>query len=185
MIRINGELIDPDLLQDAFARIKSEAEARLQVSCCERDPEFMEQAEEEVIDSVLIAQEAETRYPKIPADKIKVSIAVYVPKSDRMSVGVPKRLNRRAEGPRSIVQVYIVLRARGRLAVDVSANDVEVSIAVDVSKGDGIGVAAGPKRRTLAEGSRTIVQPDQVRLPADPPANDIEVTVAIKVPEGD
>ena len=71
MIRINGELIDPDLLQDAFARIKSEAEARLQVSCCERDPEFMEQAEEEVIDSVLIAQEAETRYPKIPADKIK------------------------------------------------------------------------------------------------------------------
>ena len=66
MLRVNGELIDPNLLEDAFARIKSEAEARLQVSCCERDPEFMAQAEEEVIDSVLIAQEAETRFPELP-----------------------------------------------------------------------------------------------------------------------
>ncbi len=72
MLRINDELIDPSLLEDAFARIKSEAEARLQVSCCERDPEFMQQAEEEVIDSVLIAQEAEQRYPELPEDKIKV-----------------------------------------------------------------------------------------------------------------
>ena len=71
MLRVNGELIDPNLLEDAFARIKSEAEARLQVSCCERDPEFMTQAEEEVIDSVLIAQEAETRFPELPSDEIK------------------------------------------------------------------------------------------------------------------
>ncbi|MEC8941509.1 MAG: peptidylprolyl isomerase, partial [Verrucomicrobiota bacterium] len=71
MLRVNGELIDPNLLEDAFARIKSEAEARLQVSCCERDPEFMTQAEEEVIDSVLIAQEAETRFPELPRDEIK------------------------------------------------------------------------------------------------------------------
>ena len=71
MLRVNGELIDPNLLEDAFARIKSEAEARLQVSCCERDPEFMAQAEEEVIDSVLIAQEAETRFPELPEAEIK------------------------------------------------------------------------------------------------------------------
>lgn len=71
MLRINGELIDPNLLEDAFSRIKSEAEARLQISCCERDPEFMAQAEEEVIDSVLIAQEAETRYPSIAEDELK------------------------------------------------------------------------------------------------------------------
>lgn len=71
MLRINGELIDPNLLEDAFSRIKSEAEARLQISCCERDPEFMEQAEEEVIDSILIAQEAEKRYPSVPADELK------------------------------------------------------------------------------------------------------------------
>ena len=71
MLRVNGELIDPNLLEDAFARIKSEAEARLQVSCCERDPEFMEQAEEEVIDSVLIAQEAEAQFPDLPEEEIK------------------------------------------------------------------------------------------------------------------
>ena len=71
MLRVNGELIDPNLLEDAFARIKSEAEARLQVSCCERDPEFMAQAEEEVIDSVLIAQEAENRFPELPEAEIK------------------------------------------------------------------------------------------------------------------
>ena len=74
MLRVNGELIDPNLLEDAFARIKSEAEARLQVSCCERDPEFMTQAEEEVIDSVLIAQEAETQFPKLPEAEIKARL---------------------------------------------------------------------------------------------------------------
>jgi parvulin-like peptidyl-prolyl isomerase len=71
MIRINGELIDPNLLEESFARIKSEAEMRLQVSCCERDPEFMAKAEEEVIDSVLIAQEAESRYPTLPDEEVK------------------------------------------------------------------------------------------------------------------
>ena len=71
MLRVNGELIDPNLLEEAFARIKSEAEARLQISCCERDPEFMAQAEEEVVDSVLIAQEAENRFPELPDTEIK------------------------------------------------------------------------------------------------------------------
>ena len=74
MLRVNGELIDPNLLEDAFARIKSEAEARLQVSCCERDPEFMAQAEEEVIDSVLIAQEAENRFPELPEAEVKTRL---------------------------------------------------------------------------------------------------------------
>ena len=74
MLRINGELIDPNLLEDAFSRIKSEAEARLQISCCERDPEFMEQAEEEVIDSILIAQEAESRYPTLPEEEVKARL---------------------------------------------------------------------------------------------------------------
>ena len=74
MLRVNGELIDPNLLEDAFARIKAEAEARLQGSCCERDPEFMEQAEEEVIDSVLIAQEAEAQFPTLPDDEVKARL---------------------------------------------------------------------------------------------------------------
>lgn len=71
MIRVNGELIDPNLVEEAFHRIKAEAESRLQVSCCERDPEFTRQAEEEVIDSILIAQEAEARHPVIPAEDVR------------------------------------------------------------------------------------------------------------------
>jgi len=71
MIRVNGELIDPNLVEEAFNRIKAEAESRLQISCCERDPEFTAQAEEEVIDSILIAQEAENRHPDIPADAVR------------------------------------------------------------------------------------------------------------------
>ncbi|MEE3178297.1 MAG: hypothetical protein VX317_01335, partial [Verrucomicrobiota bacterium] len=71
MLRVNGELIDPNLREEAFARIKSEAETRLQISCCERAPEFMAQAEDEVIDSVLIAQEAENRFPELPDTEIK------------------------------------------------------------------------------------------------------------------
>lgn len=71
MLRVNGELIDPQLIEEAFTRIKTEAEQRLQVSCCERDPEFSEMAEEEVANSILIAQEAEKRYPKIDEDQVK------------------------------------------------------------------------------------------------------------------
>ena len=70
MLRVNGELIDPNLVEETFSRIKTEAEQRLQVSCCERDPEFQEQAEREVADSILIAQEAEKRYPEISEDEI-------------------------------------------------------------------------------------------------------------------
>ena len=70
MLRVNGELIDPNLVEETFSRIKTEAEQRLQISCCERDPEFQEQAEREVADSILIAQEAEKRYPEISEDEI-------------------------------------------------------------------------------------------------------------------
>jgi len=71
MLRVNGELVDPDLVEETFSRIKAEAEQRLQISCCERDPEFYAQAEEEVGDSILIAQEAEKRFEEIPEEEIK------------------------------------------------------------------------------------------------------------------
>lgn len=71
MLRVNGELVDPELVEETFSRIKAEAEQRLQISCCERDPEFYEQAEGEVADSILIAQEAEKRFKEIPEEEIK------------------------------------------------------------------------------------------------------------------
>lgn len=71
MLRVNGEMVDPELVEETFSRVKAEAEQRLQISCCERDPEFYEQAEQEVGDSILIAQEAENRFPKISEEEIK------------------------------------------------------------------------------------------------------------------
>lgn len=70
MLRVNGEWVDQELVEETFHRIKTAEEQRLEVSCCERDPEFQAQAEEEVADSILIAQEAEKRFPVIPEEEI-------------------------------------------------------------------------------------------------------------------
>lgn len=74
MIRVNGELINPNLLEEAFFRIKSEAELRTQASCCERDDEFSKAAEEEVIDSILIAQEAEKSDEDLEEADVKAAL---------------------------------------------------------------------------------------------------------------
>lgn len=71
MLRINGETADPGLIEDAFARLKAEAEILSEVSCCERDGEFRERAEEEVIDGILLAQEAEQGRENPSADEIR------------------------------------------------------------------------------------------------------------------
>lgn len=71
MLRINGENVDPALVEDTFVRLKAEAELLSEVSCCERDEEFRRQAEEEVIDGILLAQEAERSVPAPPADEVR------------------------------------------------------------------------------------------------------------------
>lgn len=70
MLRVNGEWVDQELVEETFHRVKTAEEQRLEVSCCERDPEFYAQAEEEVADSILIAQEAEKRFPTISEEEI-------------------------------------------------------------------------------------------------------------------
>lgn len=71
MLRVNGENVDPALVEDTFVRLKAEAEMLSEVSCCERDEEFRGKAEEEVIDGILLAQEAERRVPDPPADEVR------------------------------------------------------------------------------------------------------------------
>ena len=71
MLRINGETADPGLIEDAFARFKAEAEMLSEVSCCERDGEFRTRAEEEVIDGILLAQEAEQKSPAPAAEEVR------------------------------------------------------------------------------------------------------------------
>ncbi|WP_193210874.1 peptidylprolyl isomerase [Luteolibacter marinus] len=71
MLRVNGEAVDAGLIEEAFTRIKAEAEILSEISCCERDEEFRQRAEEEVIDGILLAQEAEKRVPEPPADEVR------------------------------------------------------------------------------------------------------------------
>lgn len=71
MLIVNQEPIDPSLIEDAFQRIKTTAEILTEVSCCERDDEFLAQAKEEVIDGILLAQEAERRYPTLAETDVK------------------------------------------------------------------------------------------------------------------
>jgi parvulin-like peptidyl-prolyl isomerase len=73
-LRINDEPVDPALIDDAFQRIKAEVESQTGLSCCERDEEFMERAREEVIDSILLAQEAERRVPSPSSDEIRKAL---------------------------------------------------------------------------------------------------------------
>jgi hypothetical protein len=74
MIFVNQEPIDPALIEDAFQRIKTHAELLTEVSCCERDDEFLAQAEQEVIDGILLAQEAERRFPKLDPERVKAAM---------------------------------------------------------------------------------------------------------------
>ncbi len=73
-LKVNGESVDPDLLEEAFLRIKAEAEAATESSCCERDEEFQQRAEDEVIEGVLLAQEAERRVPEPPAAEVREAL---------------------------------------------------------------------------------------------------------------
>jgi hypothetical protein len=74
MLIINQEPVDPTLMEDAFQRIKTTAEMLTDVSCCERDEEFFAQAEEEVIDGILLAQEAEKRHAKLDEGLVKAAM---------------------------------------------------------------------------------------------------------------
>ena len=71
MITVNGEPIDPSLIEEAFHRIKADAESQSEASCCERDEEFQKQAEDEVIEGILLAQEAEKQVPEPESDEIR------------------------------------------------------------------------------------------------------------------
>jgi len=73
MLRINGEAADPSLIEDSFTRLKAEAEMLSEVSCCERDDEFRQRAEEEVTDGILLAQEAERRTPEPSATEVRAA----------------------------------------------------------------------------------------------------------------
>lgn len=79
-LNINGEIVDPSLIDQEFSSIKSYYESLAQVSCCERDEEFLGYAKENVIKRVLLAQEAQRQ--NLPVRKQEVDAALAQLKED-------------------------------------------------------------------------------------------------------
>ena len=57
-LKINGEPVDDALLDAEFSQIKAHFERQANVSCCERDDEFMGYAKDNIIARVLLSQKA-------------------------------------------------------------------------------------------------------------------------------
>ena len=62
-LTINGETVDDGLLDAEFSQIKAHFEQQANVSCCERDDEFMGYAKDNLIARVLLAQKAKESIP--------------------------------------------------------------------------------------------------------------------------
>jgi hypothetical protein len=60
---INGEELDDEIIEAEFRNVKGHYERLLQVSCCERDPEFRGYAKDNIISRVLLNQESMKRCP--------------------------------------------------------------------------------------------------------------------------
>jgi len=67
---INGEEVEDEVVENEFRSVKGHYERTLQVSCCERDPEFRGYAKDNIISRVLLTQEAKSRYANVPEAEI-------------------------------------------------------------------------------------------------------------------
>jgi hypothetical protein len=70
-LTINGETIDDEVIETEFRQIKSHYERTLQVACCERDPEFMRYAKDNLITRTLIGQAAKAKFPDVTAEEVQ------------------------------------------------------------------------------------------------------------------
>ena len=74
-LTINGETIDPGLIDAEFSQIKAYFEQQANVSCCERDDEFLGYAKDNIIARVLLSQAAKEKLPRPDDDAIDRRIA--------------------------------------------------------------------------------------------------------------
>jgi len=75
---INGETIDPALIDGEFSQIKAYFEQQANVSCCERDDEFVGYAKDNISARVLLSQAAQKELPKPEDDAVDKRIAQLV-----------------------------------------------------------------------------------------------------------
>ena len=73
-LTINGETVDDGLLDAEFSQIKAHFEQQANISCCERDDEFMGYAKDNLIARVLLAQKAKENASNQKQASKKVSV---------------------------------------------------------------------------------------------------------------
>ena len=93
---INDENIDDEIIEAEFRQIKSHFERTLQVSCCERDPEFRGMAKDNITSRVLLGQEARRRFPEIPEAETDARLAKLIDEAGGetqfyLNIGVPAK----------------------------------------------------------------------------------------------
>jgi parvulin-like peptidyl-prolyl isomerase len=91
---INGETIDDEIIEAEFRHIKGHFERTLQVSCCERDPEFRGMAKDNLTSRALLGQESRRRFPEVAEDDITARLGKLIEEAggeDQFyhSIGVP------------------------------------------------------------------------------------------------
>ncbi|MEZ5384564.1 MAG: peptidyl-prolyl cis-trans isomerase [Prosthecobacter sp.] len=91
---INGETIDDEIIEAEFRHIKGHFERTLQVSCCERDPEFRGMAKDNLTSRALLGQESRRRFPEVSEDDITARLSKLIEEAggeDQFyhSIGVP------------------------------------------------------------------------------------------------
>ena len=75
---INGEKIDDEIIEAEFREIKGFHERTLQVSCCERDPEFRALAKDNITSRALLGQESRRRHPEVPEEDIDARLTKLI-----------------------------------------------------------------------------------------------------------
>ena len=91
---INGEQIDDEIIEAEFRHIKSHFERTLQVSCCERDPEFRGMAKDNLISRALLGQESRRRHPEVAEADISARLTKLIDEAGGetqfyMNLGLP------------------------------------------------------------------------------------------------
>ena len=91
---INGEQIDDEIIEAEFRHIKSHFERTLQVSCCERDPEFRGMAKDNLISRALLGQESRRRHPEVAEADVSARLTKLIDEAGGetqfyMNLGLP------------------------------------------------------------------------------------------------
>ena len=75
---INGEVVEDGVVDAEFGQIKAHFEQQANVSCCERDEEFLGYAKENVIARTLLAQAAQEKIPAPSPEEVDEKLAALI-----------------------------------------------------------------------------------------------------------